>query len=58
MVPIRCLQPVEGDESSDIDPPAAKQLFRLAPFLEDGMYEKILDMKLPHLEGYTPVSNA
>lgn len=42
----------------EIDAAAAKVLFKLAPFLEDGLYQQILDRDLPQLSGYTPVSSA
>lgn len=53
-----CLQSEEGGGWGQIDAPAAKVLFKLSRFLKDAHYELILDMKLPELHGYTPVSSA
>ena len=58
MVPFHYLQPEGAGEWGEIDAPAAKELFKLAPFLADRFYQPILALNLPQLRGYTPVSSA
>lgn len=47
-----------GNWDGPINAPAARTLIRAARLLADGFYQPLLDMNLPELQDYTPVSNA
>jgi hypothetical protein len=57
LVPVLCLQPEEAGDQDQIDAATVRLLFRLAPFIEDRYYQQILDLNLPQLQGFTPVSS-